>query len=75
MDELITTKFEEYTNRAIELAKDKELINKIKIKLNKNIKTKTLFKAKTVTKSLEISYQKVYELYLRDMKPEHIELQ
>ena len=46
MDELITTKFEEYTIRAIELAKDKELINKIKIKLNKNIKTKTLFKAK-----------------------------
>ena len=75
MDELITTKFEEYTIRAIELAKDKELINKIKIKLNKNIKTKTLFKAKTFTKSLEVSYQKVYELYVRDMKPEHIELQ
>ena len=75
MDELITTKFEEYTIRAIELAKDKELINKIKIKLNKNIKTKTLFKAKTFTKSLELSYQKVYELYVRDMKPEHIELQ
>ncbi len=75
MDELITNKYEEYTMRAIELANDNVLINKIKVKLNKNIKTKTLFKAKTFTKSLEISYQKVYELYIRDMKPEHIELQ
>ncbi len=75
MDELITNNYEEYTMRAIELAKDKELMKKIKVKLNENIKSKTLFKAKTFTKSLEISYQKVYELYMRDMKPEHIELQ
>ena len=75
MEELITNNYEEYTIRAIELAKDKELINNIKVKLQKNVKSKTLFKAETFTKYLEISYQKVYELYLRDMQPDHIEVQ
>ena len=72
LKELITENFNDYSSLAIKFGNNPELLKKIKIKLNENIKNKTLFDSKLFTKNLEFAYHKVYKNFLANKKPDHI---
>ncbi len=72
LKELITENFNDYSSLAIKFGNNPELLKKIKIKLNENIKNKTLFDSKLFTKNLEFAYDKVYKNFLANKKPDHI---
>ena len=74
LPELITHTKKEYEDKAIELANNKSLLNKIRNKLNKNRLVKPLFNTKLFTKNLEKAYLMIYEKYIDNKKPENIEI-
>jgi predicted O-linked N-acetylglucosamine transferase (SPINDLY family) len=63
---------EEYEKMAIKLAKNREILNEFKQRLNHNkLKTK-LFDSKKFTVNIEIAYTKMYENYHEDKALDHI---
>ena len=72
MPELITSTQKEYESKAIELAMNPQKMREIKEKLAKNIKTAPLYNTPLFTKHLESAYEKIYERYHDNLKPEHI---
>ena len=57
--ELITKKIDDYENLAIKLGNNKAELNKIKNKINTNIKSSSLYNSEKFTKDLENIYKKI----------------
>ena len=57
--ELITKKIDDYENLAIKLGNNKTELNKIKNKINTNIKSSSLYNSEKFTKDLENIYKKI----------------
>ena len=74
LPELITHSEKEFENLALDFANDKNKLDKVKIKLEKNKISKSLFDTKLYTKNIESSYKIIYDRYLRDLPPEDIEI-
>ena len=74
LPELITHSEEEFENLALDFANDKNKLDKVKIKLEKNKISKSLFDTKLYTKNIESSYKIIYDRYLKDLPPEDIEI-
>ena len=72
LPELITENYEEYKNLAIELAANHSKLEILKNKLERNLKTSTLFDSPRITKHIENAYTKAYERYQADLQPDHI---
>ena len=74
LPELITHSEKEFENLALDFANDKNKLDKVKIKLEKNKISKSLFDTKLYTKNIESSYKIIYDRYLKDLPPEDIEI-
>jgi FkbM family methyltransferase len=72
LPELITTTLEDYEAKAIELARNPYLIEKIKLKLAQNRLTTPLFNTQQFTKNIENAYKTMYERYQKDLPPDHL---
>jgi predicted O-linked N-acetylglucosamine transferase (SPINDLY family) len=64
LEELITYSENEYESLAICLAKNRKKLKSIKIKLDVNKKTSSLFSGKSFVKKLEEAYFKIHENYI-----------
>ena len=73
LPELITLSQEEYEVRAIELAKNPEMLTTIRKKLEKNRSTTALFNSQSLAKHMEAAYTTMYERYHMGLPPDHIE--
>ena len=69
LNELITKNVDEYEKLILELASDKNKLQKIKKKLLNNIYKKPLFDTGRYTKDFENGLQKAFELYQNGNKP------
>ena len=74
LPELISHSEKEFENLALELANDKDKLEKIKIKLEKNKISKSLFNTEIYTKNIESSYRTIYDRYLKNLSAEDIEI-
>ena len=74
LPELISHSKKEFENLALELANDKDKLEKIKIKLEKNKISKSLFNTEIYTKNIESSYRTIYNRYLNNLSAEDIEI-
>ena len=74
LPELISHSEKEFENLALELANDKDKLEKIKIKLEKNKISKSLFNTEIYTKNIENSYRTIYDRYLKNLSAEDIEI-
>ena len=74
LSELITHSEKEFENLALELANDKYKLEKLKIKLEKNKISKSLFNTEIYTKNIESSYRTIYNRYLNNLSAEDIEI-
>ena len=74
LSELITHSEKEFENLALELANDKYKLEKLKIKLEKNKISKSLFNTEIYTKNIESSYRTIYDRYLNNLSVEDIEI-
>jgi len=72
LPELITSSQSEYEALAVELAKNPEKLNSIKIKLVTNRLTTPLFNTPLFTKNIETAYLKMYERYQAGLAADHI---
>lgn len=72
--ELITESTEEYKQKALELANNKEKFAQLKEKLAQNRLTTPLFDIKSFTSHIEQLYNKMYDRYHADLSPENIEI-
>ena len=72
LPELITTTDEEYESLALDLAQNREILNKIRNKLSRNIKTNPLFDTGRYTRNLELGFEMAYDRYLHGKGPEHL---
>ena len=74
LPELISHSEKEFENLALELANDKDKLEKIKIKLEKNKISKSLFNTEIYTKNIESSYRTIYDRYSNNLSAEDIEI-
>ena len=74
LEELITESDDEYEKLAIDLANDKNRFNLIKKKLIQNIKNKPLFNTDLYTLNLEKAYKKVFQIYIKNLPKENVEI-
>jgi len=74
LPELITHTEKEFEDLAIEFANNKSKLDEIKIKLEKNRISKSLFNTKLYTKNIESSYKIIYDRYLKNLPAENIEI-
>ena len=74
LPELITHTEKEYEDLAIELANNRNKLEEIKSKLEKNKFTKPLFNTKLFANNIESAYKKMYERYLKVLPVENIEI-
>ena len=74
LPELITTTEKEYEDLALELANNKNKLEKIKNKLEKNKLIKPLFNTKLFAKNIETAYKVMYQNYLKDLPIENIKI-
>ena len=74
MPELITTTSEDYEALALELATDPEKLQKIRTKLQENIKTAPLFNTELFAKHIEAAYTLMYQRYQDGLEPDHIKI-
>jgi glycosyltransferase involved in cell wall biosynthesis len=72
LSDFITSTFDEYESKAIELSNNPELILKAKNHLNLNKLITPLFDAKLYVKNIETAYSLIYENYLNGISPNHI---
>ena len=68
LQELITTNDEEYINLAVNMAKDKETLKKLKLKLKNNKLSKLLFNTKKYTSNIEKAFENIYSLKCKNKK-------
>ena len=74
LNELITNSIEDYESLAISLANDNKKLQTIKSKILYHSIKSSLFDIKSLSKSLETAYLKIYECWQRNHKPDHIEI-
>ena len=74
LPELITHTEKEFEDLAVEFANNKSKLDEIKIKLEKNRISKSLFNTKLYTKNIESSYKIIYDRYLKNLPAENIEI-
>jgi predicted O-linked N-acetylglucosamine transferase (SPINDLY family) len=74
LPELITHSREEYEALAIELALNREKLQAIREKLQRNCLTTPLFDTALYTKHLEAAYKAMYQRYQAGLPPDHIEV-
>ena len=72
MPELIAHSSEEYESIAINLCKDKNYYQKIKIKLENELRHSALFNIKRTTRSIEEAFKLIYDRSSNDKPIEHI---
>lgn len=72
LPELITHSVQEYEERAIELAMNRESLGKIRQKLANNRLVTPLFDTERFTKNLEAAYRAVWSRHQAGMAPDHI---
>ena len=72
--ELITTNHDDYEKLAINIYNNLNFLKKLKNKIKKNKINSNLFKTEIFTKNLEKSYIKIYDNYIKGLKPSNIEL-
>jgi len=72
LGELITQTQDEYEARAIELAMNPDLLEQIKLKLQRNRLTSPLFNGRIFAKHLEVAYSRMYNHYASGLAPSHI---
>jgi predicted O-linked N-acetylglucosamine transferase (SPINDLY family) len=72
LDELITDSAAEYEKTAIDLAINRNRLQKIKEKLDVNIQTSSLFDSELFTRNIEEAYKLMYERYQNDLAPDHM---
>ncbi len=68
LEELITTNDEEYINLAVSMAKNKEILKKVKLKLKNNKISKLLFNTKKYTTNIEKAFENIYSLKCKNKK-------
>jgi len=74
LPELITHTEKEFEDLAVEFANNKSKLDEIKIKLEKNKISKSLFNTKLYTKNIESSFKIIYDRYLNNLPAENIEI-
>ena len=74
LPELITHTEKEFEDLAIEFANNKSKLDEIKIKLEKNKISESLFNTKLYTKNIESSFKIIYDRYLNNLPAENIEI-
>ena len=74
LPELITHTEKEFEDLAAEFANNKSKLDEIKIKLEKNKISKSLFNTKLYTKNIESSFKIIYDRYLNNLPAENIEI-
>ena len=74
LPELITHSEEEFENLALDFANNKNKLNQVKVKLEKNKISNSLFNTKLYTKNIESSYKIIYDRYLKDLPVEDVEI-
>tara|TARA_B100001173_G_C15675761_1_gene415633 strand:- start:25 stop:561 length:537 start_codon:yes stop_codon:yes gene_type:complete len=74
LNDMVMSTKNEFKNKAIELAKNPELLKKIKIKLEKNKFSKPLFNSKVYTKNIEKVYIDINSRYLKNLPPKNIKI-
>jgi predicted O-linked N-acetylglucosamine transferase (SPINDLY family) len=72
LGELIAHSAEEYEKIAVDLAINRDRLQRIKEKLDVNIQTSPLFDSERFTRHLEKAYDVMYERYRNDLEPDHI---
>ena len=72
LSELICNNFEEYENKAINIANSQNELRRIKDKLKDSLINSKTFNTKNYTKNLEKAYNKIYERYHHKLEPENI---
>jgi predicted O-linked N-acetylglucosamine transferase (SPINDLY family) len=72
LGELITHSADEYEKIAVDLAINRERLQRIKEKLNANIQTSSLYDSVLFTRHIEKAYELMYERYRNDLEPDHI---
>jgi predicted O-linked N-acetylglucosamine transferase (SPINDLY family) len=74
LPELITHSSEEYEALAIQLARHRDQLDLIKLKLAQNRLTAPLFNAPLFAKNIETAYMEVYKRNQAGLAPEHIDI-
>lgn len=74
LDRLVATSKEEYIEKCINLASDKDLYDNMKKELITKSNTSKLFKAKEYVKDLELGYKKIWKHYIEGSKEKVIRL-
>jgi predicted O-linked N-acetylglucosamine transferase (SPINDLY family) len=74
LPELIMDSLEAYEAKAIELAKDTSQLNAIKLKLEQNRKTSSLFDGKLFAQHLEMAYEAMFARYQAGLEPDVIDV-
>ena len=72
LPELITTTDEEYESLALDLAQNREKLNRIRNTLLRNLKTHPLFDTERYTRNLELGFEIAYDFHWQGKGPEHI---
>ena len=72
LPELITTTDEEYESLALDLAQNREKLNRIRNTLLRNLKTNPLFNTERYTRNLELGFEMAYDFHWQGKGPEHI---
>jgi len=74
LPELVMDSLEAYEAKAIELAKDTSQLNAIKLKLEQNRKTSSLFDGKLFAQHLEMAYEAMFARYQAGLEPDVIDV-
>ena len=74
LKELVTNNISEYESMAINLAKNRNKLSKIRNRLNKNRKSYPLFNASLYCKNLEKAFEITYENYFNGLPPKDFEI-
>jgi predicted O-linked N-acetylglucosamine transferase (SPINDLY family) len=72
LSELITTHQDEYESLAIKLAKNPEMLSRVKNKLKRNLEVSPLYNIKLFTRHIELAYQKIYQRHQNKLAPDYI---
>ena len=74
LKELVTNNISEYESMAINLAKNRNKLSKIRNRLNKNRKSYPLFNTSLYCKNLEKAFEITYENYFNGLPPKDFEI-